>query len=122
MRKIIFVDDDQKVIQKLKKQLYPMRFEWKMEFAGSGKDALEFMEKSSYDVVVSDMLMPDIYGYDVIKAINALDKRPKIGIITGWVEELKPVTSRELNVDFIMKKPFEFSELTKHINEITSSA
>ena len=69
MRKIIFVDDDQKVIQKLKKQLYPMRLEWDMKFAGSGKDALEFMESSSYDVVVSDMHMPEMDGvklFDIV--------------------------------------------------------
>ena len=60
-------------------------------------------KREEYDLVLCDMLMPDIYGYDVIKALNDLAKRPKIGIITGWVEELKPLAPGELNVDFIMK-------------------
>ena len=69
MRKILFVDGDQKVIEKLKKQLYPMRSKWKIEFAGSGKDALESMERSSYDVVVSDMHMPDMDGVNFFEIV-----------------------------------------------------
>jgi putative nucleotidyltransferase with HDIG domain len=71
MRKILFVDNDEKVIRKLKKQLHPMRFEWDMEFAGSGRDALNLMEKASFDVVVSDMHMPDM---DVVKLFDMIMK------------------------------------------------
>ena len=62
--------------------------------------------------------MPEVFGYDVIKALNELEKRPRIGIITGWGEKLKPLDDEDLRVDFIIKKPFDFSELTKHINEL----
>ncbi|MFQ5685412.1 MAG: hypothetical protein ACE5GV_02000 [Candidatus Scalindua sp.] len=54
MRRILFVDNDEKVVRKQKKQLRPMRNEWDMDFAGSGKNALYFIEKSSFDVVVSE--------------------------------------------------------------------
>jgi len=52
--------------------------------------------------------MPDVYvyGYDVIKAINTLGKGPKIGIMTGWDEKLKPVDHEDYKVDFMIKKPF----------------
>jgi putative nucleotidyltransferase with HDIG domain len=66
MRRILFVDDDQKVIQKLNGMLHPMRNEWEMEFVGSGKDALKFMEKSSFDIVVSDMHMPEMDGVKLL--------------------------------------------------------
>ncbi len=63
------------------------------------------------------MSMPDTFGYDVIKALNELEKKPKIGIITGWEEKLKPLDDEDFEVDFIIKKPFDFSELTKQIND-----
>jgi hypothetical protein len=44
--------------------------------------------------------------------------RPKIGIITGWDESIVPKEIEEINVDSIIKKPFDFSELTKHINDV----
>lgn len=62
-------------------------------------------------------ILPDIYGYDVIKALNELEKSPKIGIITGWGEKLNPQEKEGLKVDFIVKKPFKLSDLTKQISE-----
>ncbi len=84
----------------------------------NGREAIELSKRESFDLVLSDMAMPNVYGYDVIKALNKLEKRPKIGIITGWEEKLKHIDDEEFKVDFIIKKPFDFSELTKHINEL----
>jgi hypothetical protein len=53
--------------------------------------------------------------------LNKLEKRPKIGIITGWGEKLKPINDDGLKVDFIINKPFDFSELTGHINDVIGS-
>ena len=72
MRKIIFVDNDKKVIQRLKKQLYPMRFEWEMEFVRSGKDALGFMGNVSVDAVVSDLHLPDMDGVKFFDTVMEL--------------------------------------------------
>jgi hypothetical protein len=49
--------------------------------------------------------------------LNGLEKSPKIGIITGWGEELNPQENEGLKVDFIVKKPFKLSYLTKQISE-----
>jgi len=48
--------------------------------------------------------------------LNKLDRRPKIGIITGWRETLELFDEEETKVDFIIKKPFKHSVLAKHIN------
>ena len=72
MRKIIFVDNDKKVIQKLKKQLYPMRFEWEMDFVRTGEDALGFMENSSVDVVVSELNLPEMDGVKFFDTVMEL--------------------------------------------------
>ena len=83
----------------------------------NGTDALELAKREGFDIVLCDLIMPDIYGYDVIKALNELEKSPKIGIITGWGEELNPQENEGLKVDFIVKKPFKLSYLTKQISE-----
>jgi len=49
-----------------------MRSEWEMEFAGSGREALELLEKESYDVVVSDIRMPDMDGVQLLTEIKKL--------------------------------------------------
>jgi FixJ family two-component response regulator len=66
------------------------------------------------------MVMPEVFGYDVIRALNDLERRPKIGIITGWGEKLKPIEDENIKVDFILKKPFDFSEMMKLIDNAFS--
>ena len=62
--------------------------------------------------------MPDVNGYEVVKMLNKLEKRPKIGIITGWSEQLELFDKEEMKVDFILRKPFKHIELAKQINEL----
>ncbi|MBT6228255.1 MAG: PAS domain S-box protein, partial [Candidatus Scalindua sp.] len=78
-----------------------------VKIANSGVKGIELVSKEDFDLVLCDLAMPDVYGYEVIKAINKLGKRPKIGIVTGWDEKLKPVDDEEFKVDFILKKPFK---------------
>ncbi len=66
--------------------------------------------------------MPEVSGYDVITALGKLEKRPKIGIITGWSEKLKAIENEDFKVSFIIKKPFNLSELSGHINDVLEVA
>ncbi len=65
MRKILFVNDDPGTARELKKMLKPMYHEWEVEFAASGKEALNFMDKSHFDVVVSNMHMQKMDGVEL---------------------------------------------------------
>ncbi len=70
MRKILFVDDDPKEIKRLRKMLRSIRHEWEMEFAVSGEEALGFMAKFPFDVIVSDMYMPGIGGVELLDSVK----------------------------------------------------
>ena len=83
----------------------------------NGAEAIELTRKENFDLVLSDLAMPEVTGYDVIKAMNELDKTPKIGLITGWDEELT-FEEAKLKPDFIIKKPFELLELARQINDV----
>ncbi len=74
------------------------------------------IEVNDFDLVLCDLAMPNVFGYDVVKAINGLKKRPKIGIITGWSEDYKP--DKDIKVDFYLRKPFKNTDLERHINKL----
>lgn len=76
MKRILFVDDEPMVLKGLKRMLRPMRSEWEMEFVSNGKDALDILEKSEFDVVVTDMRMPEMTGAQLLCIIR--DKYPHI--------------------------------------------
>ncbi len=85
----------------------------------NGAEAILLSKKERFDLVICDLAMDKVTGYDVIRAINKLDNRPKIGITTGRSKKLKYIDKEDdLKVDFIIKKPFSLSELTKHIDDL----
>ncbi len=115
--RILVVDDEKEVCSMLEKCL-SSRNGYYVKIVDSGAEAIELARKEDFHLVLCDMVMPDVNGYDVIKALNELKKIPKIGIITGWSDKLKPINKSGLSVDFILKKPFEFSALLKKINQL----
>ena len=87
-----------------------------VKIAVNGVDAIKLSKRESFDLVLCDLAMPDISGYDVIKALNKLNKTPKIGMITGWDENPSLLKEKGIKVDFVVKKPFDFSELASRIS------
>ena len=65
--RILFVDDEPKLLQGLQRMLRSMRHEWDMAFASGGREALEMLEQTPYDVVVTDMRMPGMDGVQLMK-------------------------------------------------------
>lgn len=113
--RILVVDDEDKIRDILNQFL--SRDGHTVKTVDNGADAINMVEGEDFDLVLCDIAMPNVFGYDVVKALNRLKKRPKIGIVSGWKEKLKNIDDKELNVDFYLKKPFTHSELTKHIDK-----
>ncbi len=104
MRKILFVDDDPKEIKWLKKILESMRHEWEMKFAASGKEALNFMAKSPFDAVVSDMRMPEMNGVELLGIIT--EHYPEtVCIIHSELSDKKAVLNSVKSTHQFLMKP-----------------
>lgn len=69
MKRILFVDDDPRVLDGLRRMLHSMRREWQMDFAEGGQQALERLAVSPYDAVVSDMRMPHMDGSEFLHEV-----------------------------------------------------
>jgi putative nucleotidyltransferase with HDIG domain len=69
MKRIIFVDDEPNVLSGLRRMLRGMRSEWEMHFAGSGGEALEMMAQQPFDVIVSDIRMPEMDGVRLLTEV-----------------------------------------------------
>ena len=85
--------------------------------AYSGTEAIALLKEEEFDLVLCDYVMPDVSGYDVAMFLNTLEKRPKIGIITGWGELINTNEREEMKVNFVTTKPFDFSELMKQVDD-----
>ncbi len=114
--RILVVDDNESVGEILYEYLTWCGYSVKV--VDNGAEAIELNTNEDFDLVLTDLIMPDVTGYDVIKALNGFNKRPKIGLVTGWSEEFKPIDGDGLRVDFIVKKPFNLLAVARKINNV----
>jgi HD-like signal output (HDOD) protein len=68
--RILFVDDEPRVLQGLQRLLRPLRDNWDMCFKASGAEALDELSAQPYDVIVSDMRMPGINGAELLEQVK----------------------------------------------------
>jgi len=70
VRRILFVDDEPKILEGLQRMLRPMRKEWEMVFANRAEEALRILADSPFDVVVTDMRMPEMDGAHLLAEVQ----------------------------------------------------
>jgi DNA-binding response OmpR family regulator len=69
------------------------------------------IELSSYDLVFTDLGMPDMSGWDVAERIRAAKPGLTVALITGWGTSLDEVDAARRGVSAVVHKPFEIDEL-----------
>ena len=90
---VLFVDDESNVLSGLRRLLRGQRSEWDLEFASSGSEALQLMEKRPVDVIVSDMRMPHMNGAELLaKVAKDYPKTVRL-ILSGQSENEKILRS-----------------------------
>jgi len=70
MKRVLFVDDEIRILEGLRRMLRPMRNEWEMAFAPGGQAALDLMAHSPFDAIVSDMRMPEMDGATLLQQVR----------------------------------------------------
>jgi CheY-like chemotaxis protein len=69
-RRVLFVDDEPAILSSLKRLMHRERASWDAAFANSGREAIAAFEQEPFDVVVSDMRMPEMDGADLLARIR----------------------------------------------------
>jgi len=72
MKRVLFVDDEPKVLDALRRLLHAMHRQWEMVFLAGGQEALDYLAQHPCDVVVTDMRMPGIDGSRLLRQVRQL--------------------------------------------------
>lgn len=88
--------------------------------ANNGLQAIEFIREYSPDVVVLDIIMPQLDGIGVLENLTGASKRPKVIMLTAFGQESITRRSVELGADYFMLKPFDFNLLINRIRQLAS--
>ena len=105
---VLWVDDDTLLTDSLS-ELVELTGH-KCDVVNSGKEALEYLDKNSCDIVFTDIGMPVMNGWELADLIrDRFGNKIKIVIVSGWSVEEKDKEAN--NIDFVLQKPFTLEEL-----------
>ncbi|HEX9369845.1 MAG TPA: GAF domain-containing protein, partial [Roseiflexaceae bacterium] len=93
------------------------RWGHKVAQASGGVEALQMFAPDTYDVVISDLGMPDMNGWELLGLIKQRDRRVPTILITGWGRQFSDEESRSRGVDFVIEKPFDQDDLREVLAE-----
>ena len=81
--------------------------------ASNGKEAFEIIEKENFDIVFTDLKLPDINGMKIIEKIKESDTNTFLAVISGFCEEMIKEKAFRAGVDYYIEKPFSFKEISE---------
>ncbi|HYN95841.1 MAG TPA: HDOD domain-containing protein [Pilimelia sp.] len=115
--RVLFVDDEPRILDGIRRSLRGKRREWDMAFAPGGEDALELLAGSAFDVVVSDMRMPGIDGAELLTRVS--ERHPEVArvVLSGHTEPAAAIKVALAGHRFLTK-PTETEALVSVIEEL----
>ena len=116
MVKILIVEDEPQMRLGLKDNF---EFEgYQVDFAEDGQAGLEALQNNTYDLMILDVMLPKISGFDLLKKIRNEGNETPVIMLTAKGEEIDRVLGLELGADDYVTKPFSLRELLARVKAI----
>ena len=120
---ILCIDDDEQILEMMKDCL--TNYEHRVKVASGGKYGIELfrtaiLKSEPYEVVITDLGMPDIDGYHVARTIKAESPNTPVIMMTGWGTTMRDDGETASEVDAVIGKPPCMQELNDLILRITT--
>lgn len=115
MKKILLVDDEVRMLDLLALYLTPKGYSCVKK--SSAIDAIQYLESEAVDLVILDVMMPEMDGWEVCKEIRKQNDIPII-MLTARSEKMDVVKGLKLGADDYITKPFDEEELTARIEAV----
>lgn len=117
--KILIIEDDPNINEALSLILKISLPEARMTFSCFGEEGIEMLLSDEPDIVVLDLGLPDISGFDVLKRIRSFSSIPVL-VLTARTEKADMEKAFELGANYYMTKPFRQPELVEKLKYLTA--
>lgn len=113
MEKILVVEDDEKIARVIQLELEYANY--KIDIAHTGKSALERLENENFDLILLDVMIPELNGLEVLRRVREQNEDVKIIMLTARDAVMDKVSGLDSGANDYMTKPFEIEELLARI-------
>lgn len=117
--RVLMTDDDENICQLL--SLYLQKDGFDADFCHNGETAIEKIKSSDYDVVLLDIMMPGIDGYETLKEVRKFSDVPVI-MLSARGEPIDKISGLDCGADDYITKPFEPQELIARMRAVLRRA
>lgn len=115
MKRVLVCEDDSSIAKIL--VIYLSNCGYEVFTAENGDDGIRLLEQYQFDAVVTDVEMPALDGYDLIRAVQNFEKPPQVFVISGLDKRDVEANMKNLQFDFLFEKPFSLLELSKKLDD-----
>jgi PAS domain S-box-containing protein len=116
----ILVIEDEKGIRELLFDIL-ISANHKVKLTSGGAEGLEICRREKFDMVFTDLGMPQMSGWEVAKAIKEIDSNITVCLITGWGVEMEEEKLKESRIDRVVTKPVKMETLLALVSETIES-
>jgi two-component system, OmpR family, copper resistance phosphate regulon response regulator CusR len=114
---VLYIEDEVKTVQSVRQGLEEHQIS--MDFAYDGETGLMLARQSAYDVVICDVILPGMNGFDLVTRLREAGLRTPVLMLTALTATEHKVTGLESGADDYLVKPFEFQELLARIRALS---
>ena len=115
--KILLLDDEAIVAERVKSSLAKSGFY--VDSFTSSREALDYLNKKKYDILITDLKMSSPDGLEVLKTAKQIQPDIKAVVITGFATNQTAETAKQIGADEFIAKPFKLRNLKKIIELIS---
>jgi len=118
--KLLVIDDEQAILTEIKN--YFEKRDFSVETALSGEEGLDKLRQQMFEVVLIDLVMPQLSGIDVIKAINEEGISVSSAVITGHGDKEEAIAALQLGAEYWFQKGTEEAEMPNLYRQVKKLA
>ena len=114
--KVLIVDDDPSICKLLEKVMHSNDLETTV--ADSGQAALHLLKNHAYDMILMDVMLGDMEGFEVIKALRSQGIKTPVMIVSGRNEDYDSLYGLSIGADDYITKPFSVREVLARVRSV----
>ncbi|MCZ6775021.1 MAG: response regulator [Ignavibacteria bacterium] len=117
-RKVLVVDDEDALRTVLSGELTSEGYD--VGTAADGDDAISTLQKQTFDLVLLDIKMPRMHGFEVLKFVKEKHPETKVVMLTGFADLKNAIESKKLGAEDFVSKPYDLVDLLTTIERVLS--
>ncbi|HEY4643691.1 MAG TPA: response regulator [Bacteroidota bacterium] len=117
-RKILVVDDEDALRTVLSSELVGEGYD--VETAGDGDEAIKVVQTKPFDLVLLDIKMPKVDGFEVLRFLKSKYPQIKVIMLTGFADLKNAIESKKLGAEDFISKPYDLVDLLTTIERVVS--